>query len=634
MVRQSSMKGRHDDDSSHNKNFWKLAFGAIAIVYGDIGTSPIYAFHKAAFPMQVQGTISISEILGCASMVIWSLLLVVTLKYVMIVINYNNNGEGGILALMTLVQKIYKKPVILWLGMIGASLFFGDAIITPAVSILSAVEGLELTLEVSNHGTTHVIALLIVCVVFFLQRLGTASISFFYAPIMFCWFVVIAIIAVPHLFAYPIVFKAFNPYYAIHFVEVHGLSSYLTLSGAFLSITGAEALATDLGHFGKGPIRRAWIFYVAPCLIMNYLGQAAYLIHNPYSMKPFFQLVPHTLLLPLIVLATMAAIIATQAVITGAFSLSYQAIQLGIFPRLQVLHTNPANYGQIYVPKINSLLFLCVFAAILLYPNSNSLTSAYGLAVSGTMLTTSLLMLLYLIKHSERLKALIISLMCLLLVFEVGMVLVNLIKVLDRGYIPIFISLIFICIMASWVRGQKILFERTIHKHGLSFKKLFATISAHKPTMVKGTAIFLTRSAKIAPEALIFNLTHNQVLHEVNIILTVTVLKTSHLQDSRFYELKTIHPHFKTLEFFYGYMDKPNIPAYLKKMQDHGLDVSLKNTTFFVSKQSVYTTRKNMVLRWLDSIFRFLLHNSTNPIHYFNIPSDLVLEIGHRVEFN
>ena len=611
--------------------FWTLALGSVGVVYGDIGTSPIYAFREALATASEDGLLTPTEVYGVASLIFWTITTIVTIKYVSIILRMDNNGEGGSLSLMALARKATGGSVVVFgLGMVGAALFYGDAMITPAISVLSAVEGLKL---VTPSFTPYILPITIAIILglFLVQSHGTARMASFFGPIMVVFFVTIASFALPHIAAEPRVFNALNPYYAVEYLLEHGHGAIIVLGAVFLAVTGSEALFADLGHFGRKPIQRAWLFLVFPCLCLNYFGQAALVLQNPDTASdPFFKLVPEWFLLPLVLLATAATVIAGQANITGAFSLSRQAVQLGILPRLEIRHTSETHSGQIYLPQINSLLLVGVLILVVTFKTSSSLASAYGIAVTGTMLLTGTMGFIV-ARRVWGWSVLRTSLIILpFLVLELIFLGANLAKVFEGGFVPLILAAFLILLMTTWVKGTRVLFEKT-RKTDVPLGELVGMLSRSPPHRVKGTAVFLTSDPTTAPSALLHNLKHNKVLHERNIVLTVRSKDTPRLPADERVTLEDLGNGFWRVEMAFGYMETPNIPRALAGLRKLGFKFDIMGTSFFLSRRSIRPAAKSSMPIWQDKIFIGLARSASDATDFFHIPTGRVVEVGTQV---
>lgn len=618
-------------EQHHRVGIWTLTLGSVGVVYGDIGTSPLYAFREALATAKQDGIIAPQEVYGVASLILWALTLIVTIKYVTIVLRLDNNGEGGTLSLMALARKATGGGfAILALGIIGAALFYGDAMITPAISVLSAVEGLKLVTPAFDPYVLP-ITLVIIVGLFLVQSHGTARVAFFFGPIMVVWFLTLGLCAVPHILREPEVFWALNPIHGVHYLLNHGHGALIALGAVFLAVTGAEALFADLGHFGRKPIQRAWLGLVFPCLMLNYLGQGALILRDQAAADdPFFKMVPEWALLPLVLLATAATVIASQANITGAFSLSRQAVQLGILPRLEIRHTSETHSGQIYLPQINSLILIGVLILVLSFRSSSALASAYGIAVTGTMLITgtmSFIVARYVWGWSTvRSAALILPFVMLELAFLAA----NLLKVFEGGYVPLMLASLLMLIMGTWVKGTRILFEKA-RRTDVPLVELVGMLQRSPPHRVKGTAVFLTSDPATAPSALLHNLKHNKVLHERNIVLTVRAVDLPRTQSAERVTIENVGDSFWRVEMTFGYMETPNIPRGLTLLRKLGFKFDIMATSFFLSRRSIRPAAKSSMPIWQDKLFIGLARSASDATDFFQIPTGRVVEVGTQV---
>ena len=617
---------------SHGKaGFWTLALGSVGVVYGDIGTSPLYAFREALHTAREDGTLTNQEVYGVVSLIIWALTLIVTLKYVTIVLRMDNNGEGGTLSLMALARKATGGSfIILCLGVLGASLFYGDAMITPAISVLSAVEGLKL---VTPAFTPYIIPITIAILVamFVVPGHGTGWVARFFGPVMATFFLTIALAAGPHIAVELKIVHAFNPYYAIEYFFEHGHGALIALGAVFLAVIGAEPLFADLGHFGRKPIQRAWLFLVFPCLAVNYLGQGALVLHDPEAATdPFFKLVPEWGVLPLVLLATCATVIAGQANITGAFSLSRQAVQLGLLPRLEIRHTSESHSGQIYLPQINSLLLIDVLILVLAFRSSTSLANAYGVAVTGTMLITGTLAFIV-ARHVWGWSLVKTALVIVpFLLIELTFLGANLLKILDGGYVPLLLAGFLVLLMATWMKGTRVLFEKT-RKTVVPLDELVSMLERSAPHRVKGTAVFLTSDPATAPSALLHNLKHNKVLHERNVVLTIRSMDTPRVPPEERITVHELGGAFWRVEMMFGYMETPNIPRSMALLRKHGFKFDIMGTSFFLSRRSIRPAVRSSMPMWQDKLFIALARSASDATDFFQIPTGRVVEVGTQV---
>jgi KUP system potassium uptake protein len=621
-------------DAHTTAGFGALTLGSIGVVYGDIGTSPLYAFREAVMAASgPEGVPTPAAVLGVVSLILWALIVVVTLKYVVILLRADNNGEGGTLALMALAQRAVGTggATVVLLGIISGALFYGDAVITPAVSVLSAIEGMK---DVTLRFEPYIVPLtvLILLFLFAVQSRGTARVAAFFGPIMCVWFAVIAVAAIGPILQQPQVLLALNPFYAVSFMLHHGIIGFVTLGAIFLAVTGAEALYADLGHFGKRPIQTAWLFIVLPSLALNYLGQGALVLADPGAIvSPFFQLFPQGVVRgSMVVLATAATVIASQAVITGAYSLTRQAIQLGLLPRFEIRHTSEAHSGQIFIPRINQLLLVAVMLMVLLFRSSSALASAYGIAVTGTMVVTGMMGFIVIWKvwrwSPFAAAALIAPFLCLDLTFLAA----NLLKVFEGGWVPLALGALMILLMYTWRRGSRLLFEKS-RKLEFPLADLVAMLEKRPPQRVPGTAVFLTSDPLSAPTALMHSLKHYKVLHEKNVILTIETAPTPRIDPSERVKLEQISPTFSKVTLKFGFMESPNVPKALAIARKLGWQFDIMSTSFFLSRRALKPAAHSGMPRWQDRLFISLSRSANDATDYFQIPSGRVVEVGTQV---
>ena len=615
------------------KRFWALTLGSIGVVYGDIGTSSLYALRESVLAAGgVSEAASAEIILGILSLIIWALILVVTVKYVLLLLRADNDGEGGTLALMALAQRAVggRSLLVLSLGIVGAALFYGDAMLTPAVSVLSAVEGLEVAAP-SLHFYVVPVTVLILVALFAVQSRGTASVAAFFGPITLIWFLAIAAAGLWHISQNITVLQAFSPVHGISFLTSHGLIGFLTLGAVFLAVTGAEALYADLGHFGRAPIQTAWLIVALPALTINYLGQGAFLLSDPRAIEnPFFLLYPSWALLPMVGLATAATVIASQAVITGAFSLTQQAIQLGFLPRLEVRHTSGAQFGQIYVPRINTILLLGVLLLVTQFRSSSALAEAYGVAVSGTMVVTTLMAMVVIWKHWKWTLWATAALMVPFLLIDTTFLSANLLKVLHGGWVPLLIGALVMLVIFTWRKGANILAAKT-RRLETPIEELVETLERRPPTRVPGTAVFLTGDPNSAPTALLHSLKHYKVLHENNVVLTVVIENTPYVTSADRVSIEPFGKSFSRVRIRFGFMETPNVPRALGLARKQGWSFDIMSTSFFLSRRSVRPDARSGMPPWQDRLFILLARNADDASSYFHLPTDRVVEIGTQV---
>jgi KUP system potassium uptake protein len=611
-----------------------LIIGAIGVVFGDIGTSPLYAMREALHHSRSGGTAELA-VLGVVSLVFWALILVVTIKYVVFLMRVDNKGEGGTLALMALAQHAVgrRSAAIFLLGVCGAALFYGDGVITPAISVLSAVEGLKDAPGIGPSLTPYVlpIAAGILIALFMIQSRGTGSMARYFGPLTLAWFLILAALGVYHIFDDISILRALSPHYGVVFLLDNGFLGFVILGSVFLAVTGAEALYADMGHFGKSPIRAGWIWVVLPCLTLNYLGQGAFVLSDRSAAEnPFWMMVPEFAYWPVLIMATIATVIASQAVITGAFSVTQQAVQLGLLPRMAILNTSESQAGQIYVPAVNSLLMVGVLALLVTFQSSSALAAAYGIAVTGSMFVDSLLawfIVRNLWKWSVPLSLAAISpLVAIDLVFMTS----NMLKIPQGAWMPLVLGAGLVTIMWTWTRGSQILTAKA-RKDSLPLIDLIEMLRARPPHRAPGTAVFLTSDPDVAPVALMHNLKHNKVLHEKNIILTVKTLDRPRVPESERFVMEPINDDFRKITLNYGFMESPVVPRALGLCRKQGLKFDIMSTSFFLGRRSVVPSATRGMPLWQDKLYIFLMRNAANPTDFFHIPPGRVVELGTQV---
>ena len=609
-----------------------LAVGSVGVVYGDIGTSPLYALRESLSRVSDVGQSFENNVISVVSLLLWALIIVVTLKYVLFILRCDNRGEGGTLSLMALAQNALgrKSIVVVFLGIIGAALFSGDAIITPAISVLSAVEGLQV---VTPHFQPYVVAITTVILVtlFAVQKGGTAGVARWFGPIMCVWFLTLAGLGLYHIFDAPRIFHALNPLWGFHFLLTHKLVSFLVLGAIFLAVTGTEAIYADMGHFGRKPIQLAWVCFVLPALALNYLGQGAMLLSHPGALQnPFFLMAPEALRLPVVLMATVATVIASQAIITGAFSVARQAIQLGLLPRLEIQHTSATQEGQIYLPAINRLLLIGVLLLVIVFRSSSNLASAYGIAISASMIVDSLLVFLVIWKLWRWPLAGSIALIGFFVIIEFAFFVSNSAKLLVGGYIPAIVGLGIIMIMWTWMRGTKLLENKT-HRDSIAIRDLIRMLQKSEPTRVPGTAIFLTSDPLVAPAALMHNLKHNKVLHERILIVSVKTEGLPRVSAANRHEVEVLSDDFTAITLRFGFMENPRVPAALVELRKAGIKFDIMTTSFFLGRRTLKTSTNSEMPAWQDRLYVSLAHKSANATDFFSIPSDRVVELGAQL---
>ncbi|WP_286964029.1 potassium transporter Kup [Cupriavidus sp. UBA2010] len=613
-----------------------LVVGAIGVVFGDIGTSPLYSL-KECFSPEHGIPFSPDAVLGIISMLFWAFVIVVSLKYVMFVMRADNNGEGGILALMALALRTAAPrsrmaKLIMMFGIFGACMFYGDAVITPAISVLSAVEGLEIAAPGLSHFVIP-ITLLILALLFFIQRSGTHVVGKLFGPIMVVWFLALGALGLIHLVQAPGIVKAINPVYAVSFLHDHSLQAFIVLGSVFLVLTGAEALYADMGHFGAKPIRTAWFVLVMPCLILNYFGQGAMLLGNPDAIEnPFYLMVPSALQLPMVLLATAATVIASQAVISGAFSLTSQAIQLGFMPRMRIRYTSAAEIGQIYMPVINWILLVLVICVVLAFKKSDNLAAAYGIAVTTTMVITTFLAALVMRNVWKWNPALVTLISLTFLVVDMSFFAANLLKIAEGGWFPLLMGGSAFFLLMTWHSGRKLLRARSL-EDGIPLEPFIAGLLAPPPHRVEGTAVFLTGNTESVPVSLLHNLKHNRVLHERVVFLQFVTRDIPYVDDDERLSCKDLGGGVYILKSEYGFKETPDVQRVLDLAQRKlGMQFELMETSFFIARESVIPSKLPGMSMWRESLFAWMHQNGAKPSDFFSIPANRVVELGTKVE--
>lgn len=615
------------------RTIWALTFGSIGVVYGDIGTSPLYAFRVALLAAGGEhGIVTQAAVFGVLSLIFWALLIVVTTKYVLILLRADNNGEGGTLALTALAFTALGKrtPLVLALGILGASMFYGSTLITPALSVLSAIEGLNIATDAFKP---YVLPLTVIILVglFSVQSHGTAKVSTYFAPITTVWFFVIAVAGGVEIAAYPRVLVALNPMYGLNFLFTHGIVGLMTLGAVFLVVTGAEALYNDLGHFGRRPIQNAWLYLVLPALLLNYFGQGALVLSDPETIKnPFYLLFPEWALYPMVALATMATVIASQAVITGAYSITRQAMQLGLLPRMEVRHTSESQVGQIYMPRVNWLLLVGVLLLVFMFRSSSELASAYVLAVATTEWAAGLLGFIVIWKLWRWKFIWVVAVMAPLIFVDTAFVMASTLKLVSGAWLPVLVGMMLVTVMITWRRGTRLLAQKT-RRVEVPFEPLIKSLEDKPPYIVPGTAVFLTADPDFAPTALLHNLKHNKVLHEHNVILTIVNHDIPRVSIENRVVMETMSDKFLHLALHFGFMERPNVPKALAIAQKQGWQFDIMSTSFFLSRRSLRTDDRSGMPQWQDQLFVYLAHNADDASSYFQLPTDRVVEIGAQV---
>ena len=632
--------GDLESGHSHGRDpFIKLAVGAVGVVFGDIGTSPIYAFretfagHHPLAPDQL-------HIYGVLSLVFWSMMIVVSIKYVALIMRADNKGEGGSLALLALINRSttdtrrWATPIVL-LGVFATALFYGDSMITPAMSVLSAVEGITV---VNPAAGAYVVPITIGILLglFMIQSRGTSKVGLLFGPIMLTYFVVIAGLGVRYIIQEPQILMSLNPMYAVQFFMTDGILAFLAMGSVVLAVTGAEALYADMGHFGRNPIRVSWLVFVLPALMLNYLGQGAMIISlDPVAAaetirNPFFLLAPEELRLPLVILATMATIIASQAVISGAFSVTQQAIQLGFIPRLRIAHTSASAAGQIYIPTVNWALLVMVLLLVVVFQSSTNLAAAYGIAVTGAMAIDTCLMVVVLFSLWKWKPYYAVPLLAVFFLVDFAYLAANLTKVPDGGWFPLLIGLIIFTMLTTWARGRKLMHERMAE--GAMPVSLFIDSAVNSATRVPGTAVFMTSAAAGVPPALLHNLKHNKVVHERIILLTVQIKDVPYVDDEKLLRVEDMGEGFHRVILRYGFMQTPDVPAALERVQGCGPKFRMIDTSFFLSRQTLIASSRPGMALWREKLFSWMLRNAESAMEFFRLPTNRVVELGSQVE--
>jgi KUP system potassium uptake protein len=630
-ARNAGGEGGHDH---HADGMLKLAVGAIGIVFGDIGTSPLYAFRET-FAGHHQLALDPLHIMGVLSLMFWSMMIVVTIKYVAIIMRADNKGEGGSLALLALVSGRTKSrrwsAGIILLGVFATSLFYGDSMITPAVTVLGAVEGLAIAAPAFS-GLVLPIVIAILIALFWVQKSGTARIGLVFGPIMLVYFAVIAVLGLISVVQTPEVLWAFSPHHAVEFFLLDPVRAFLALGSVVLAVTGAEALYADMGHFGRKPIGLSWLVFVLPALMCNYLGQGALLFREGQEAlkSPFYMLAPEALQLPLVILATMAAIIASQAVISGAFSVTQQAIQLGFMPRLRIEHTSAATAGQIYIPLVNWMLMVMVILLVLFFRTSSNLTSAYGIAVTGAMFIDSCLLGVALTRLWNWPLYAAAPLLGLFFLVDGAYLSANLTKVPDGGWFPLMVGFIIFTFLTTWSKGRQLMMDRL--REAAMPIQVFITSAANSASRVPGTAVFMTSSADGVPHALLHNLKHNKVLHERVILLTVKIVAQPYWPEAERATRDAMGDGFYRLVLRYGFMEEVDVPAALKRVHECGAEFKMMDTSFFLSRQTLLPSERPGMMLWREKLFAWMLRNAESAMEFFRLPTNRVVELGSQVE--
>jgi KUP system potassium uptake protein len=617
-----------------NKKLAGLSLAALGVVYGDIGTSPLYTMHEifTAQPFQLNQF----NILGILSLIFWSLILVVSFKYISYIMKADNRGEGGIMALLSLANSkessSNKRNLIITLGILGASMFFADGMITPAISVLSAVEGIQVAAPQFQSWVIPA-TIVIILILFWVQSKGTHTVGAFFGPVMLIWFLTLAGLGILNIIKNPSVALALNPYYAFSFFAAAPLAAFIGLGSIVLCVTGAEALYADMGHFGRQPIKLAWFIVAFPSLVLNYYGQGALLLLDPKNIEnPFYLMAPSWLLVPLILLSTIATIIASQAVITGAYSISRQALQLGFLPRMHVEHTSENQEGQIYLPRINWLLMIAVMSLVLAFKSSTNLASAYGIAVTGNMIVTTLLAGFVFLDVWKWSKRRTLSFLIIFLTMDLAFFFANILKIPDGGWFPILIGLLLFILMTTWKKGRALLYK-LLKTESIEINSFISSIGANPPPRVEGTAIFMTPNPEGVPHALLHNLKHNKVIHEKVIILTVRFMDYPHSLTKDLVTVEKLPYEFYKVTVKYGFKDEPNLPKDLALCAKNGVNINPMNSSYFIGKEILLATPKDNMNYWRKKLFIGLFRSAETITNQFKLPPNRVVELGSQVLF-
>lgn len=613
-----------------------VIIAAIGVVFGDIGTSPLYAL-KECFDPHHGIPFSHDSVFGIISLLFWALVIVVSLKYVLFVMRADNKGEGGVLALMALSLRSVRAGgrvagVLMMLGIFGACMFYGDAVITPAISVISAVEGLEIAApSLSEYVIPITVAILVV--LFWMQKSGTAKVGSLFGPVMLVWFALLAVLGIYNIAHAPEIFKALNPHYAISFMMRHALQAYIVLGSVFLVLTGAEALYADMGHFGARSIRFAWYGLVFPALVLNYFGQGALLLNHPRVVQnPFFLMAPDWALMPLVVVSTIATVIASQAVISGAFSLTNQAIQLGYVPRMKIQHTSEHEIGQIYMPVINWMLLFVIVWIVLAFKSSTNLAAAYGIAVTTTMVITTILVCVVMVKVWNWNKFLVALIISVFLIVDFAFFGANLIKVEEGGWLPLALGGFIFFLLVTWHTGRMLVRERTA-VDGIPLMPFVEGLLAHPPHRVQGTAIYLTGGNTLVPVSLLHNLKHNRILHERTIFMTIRTLDVPYVDDAERIEMKDLGGGLYSVVAAFGFNETPDVKDVLRLLEEFaGMAFDLMDTSFFLARETVVPTKLPGMSIWRERIFAWMHQNAAKPTDFFSIPANRVVELGTKIE--
>ena len=627
------MAQKQTEPKKEQKHLYFLVLSALGVVYGDIGTSPLYAFRQCFYGDHAVNPTS-ENVLGVLSLIFWSLMIVISLKYLLVILRADNQGEGGILALMEVVlpRKGHRRAIILIMGLFGAALLYGDGTITPAISVLGAIDGLKVATPFFNPYIIP-IALVILFLLFLLQSRGTGKVGILFGPVMIVWFVIIGLTGIIAIFNNPEVLAALNPYHAIKFFLARSLGSFFILGAVFLVVTGGEALYADIGHFGRAPIRLAWFILVLPCLVLNYFGQGALILNNPsYTVNPFYHLTPDWALYPMVILATLATIIASQAIISGAFSLTFQAVQLGYLPRLRILHTSEEERGQIYMPQVNWILFMATVAVVLGFQSSNNLAAAYGVAVSTTMVITTILGFVAMRTLWNWNIAVSILVAGFFLIVDLTFFSANLLKILQGGWYPLLIAAGIYLLISTWMKGKEEM-NNQIQKYVQPLQKYLQHIDMRKVKKIPGIAIYLSESPLSTPLAFIHNINHNKILHRRVIFISVNVKNVPFVRSEDRLKFQRLAPGFYRVLLLYGFMNRPDVRSALKIVQNQYLKLPIEDSTFYIGREKLIPRESIGMAKWRSRLFVFMKRNSEDIVQNFNIPPERVFEIGAQFKF-
>ncbi|PWC09324.1 potassium transporter Kup [Brenneria roseae subsp. americana] len=619
--------------TEHKRPLPAVTLAAIGVVYGDIGTSPLYTLRECLsghFGFGVEP----DSVFGFLSLIFWLLIIIVSLKYLTYVMRADNAGEGGILTLMSLAGRNTSDrmtSVLVILGLIGGSFFYGEVVITPAISVMSAMEGLKIAAPSMDHYIVP-LSIIVLTLLFIIQKHGTGSVGKLFAPVMLVWFLTLGVLGARSIIDNPDVLRALNPMCAVHFFAEYRMVSFFALGAVVLAITGVEALYADMGHFGKFPIRLAWFIVVLPSLVLNYFGQGALLLKNPEAIKnPFFLLAPDWALIPLLILATLATIIASQAVISGVFSLTRQAVRLGYLPPMRIVHTSDMESGQIYIPAVNGLLYIAVVIVIVSFEHSSNLAAAYGIAVTGTMVLTSILFCTVAIKNWHWHRYLVWVLLTGLLFIDVPMFLANVMKIFSGGWLPLALGMVMFIIMTTW-KSERFRLLRRLHEHGNSLDAMITSLEKSPPVRVPGTAVYLSRAIHVIPFALLHNLKHNKILHERVVLLTMRTEDAPYVLNARRVTVEQLSPTFWRVIANYGWRETPNVEEVFHRCWQDGLTCQMMETSFFMSNESLTMGKRPWYLRLRGKLFMMLSRNALRAADQFEIPPNRLIELGIQVE--